>query len=107
MRQDRRITLEELSGRGPIEVLRLLSFDPEIYLVEVELEEGRYLLAGAGNVVLSFRSQLAAKAPFKGMHIQRTVLRHQSSYDEMIGLAPEPGGNAMEMRIAAPDADPG
>jgi hypothetical protein len=51
-----------------------------------------------------FRSQLAAKIPFKGFSVQRAVLEHQSYYDEMIGLQGEKV-EPLLVDISLPDND--
>ena len=89
--------------RNRIDVLRVLSFD-DIYLVEMDVAGETIQVVGDDNAPTSWRSQIAAKKPFKGLGITKTMLRHQSSYDEMIRL----GGSAepMEVGIQNPDADP-
>lgn len=83
-----KVTVDQLAKDRPaIAELRLKSFECEHYLVEVELASGRALVCNADGRPQVYRSQLAAKVPFKGMGIKRAVLEHQSHYDEMIGLS--------------------
>ncbi len=99
------VTIEHMHGTRPeIEVLRIRSLDPDLYLVEVQIAGER--LRGVANDGQSFtaRSQLAAKRPFKGLAIARAVVRHESSYDEMVGM-PGRADNALETSIALPDDD--
>lgn len=82
-----KISLDSLQAQRPvIEQLVLRSFECEIYLVDVQIESKVFAVVGADNKPLMFRSQLAAKKPFKGLGVQSTFLRHDSPYNEMIGL---------------------
>ena len=82
-----KISLDSLQAQRPvIEQLVLRSFECEIYLVDVQIESKVFAVVGADNKPLMFRSQLAAKKPFKGLGVQNTFLRHDSPYNEMIGL---------------------
>jgi len=82
-----KISLDSLQAQRPvIEQLVLRSFECEIYLVDVQIESKVFAVVGEDNKPLMFRSQLAAKKPFKGLGVQNTFLRHDSPYNEMIGL---------------------
>ena len=101
-----RITLEEVqSQKGSVDVLRIRSYEMEIYLVEVEMGGSPLLVTDRDGNPLKFRSQLAAKKPFRGLNITRTVLRHQSTYDEMIGHDFDKVDNALEVKLADPSKD--
>lgn len=84
--------------------LTLNSFESSVYLVEVRLAGERVLLCDDTGLPRVFRSQLEAKKPFKGLGIARTVLVHESPYNEMIGM---PGGKVdpLEVLLANPDDD--
>lgn len=101
-----KIRLEVLQSQRPvIEQLVLKSFECEIYLVDVKIDSEEYQVVGEDDKPLMFRSQLAAKKPFKGLGVAQTLLRHSSPYSEMIGLeyaAVEP----MEVLLGNPDTDP-
>lgn len=100
-----KISIDTLQTKRPsIEQLVLRSFECEIYLVDVQIDTELFAVVGADNKPLMFRSQLAAKKPFKGLGVQQTFLRHDSPYNEMIGLefgAIEP----MVVSINNPDDD--
>ncbi len=99
------VTIDDLHDRRPeIEVLCLRSLDPDLYLVEVLIGGERLRVTGSDGKSLTARSQLAAKRPFKGLTVMRAVVRHESSYDEMVGQ-PGRAGNAMEVTISRPDDD--
>lgn len=100
----RRITLKELDRSRSAQGLRLLGFDGDLYLVELEIDGHWYRVTDEQGAALQYRSQLAAKKPFKGLGITRALLRHRSAYDEMVGL-PEGGENLMEIGIQLPDYD--
>jgi len=82
-----KVTIDQLNRDRPvISELRLKSFECEHYLVQLTTDQGQSMLVDDNGRPQVFRSQLAAKIPFKGFIVQRAVLEHQSYYDEMIGL---------------------
>lgn len=98
-----KVTLEQLIEKSPeVDLLRIRSCDPELYLAEVEFDQTCYLVTDENNEVLKFRSLNAAKKPFSPLRIREAVLVHESAYDEMIG---QPDShNRMEVRISIPEA---
>lgn len=100
-----KISLEVLNKDRPeIQALVINSFECEIYLVEVKIDSQLFKVVGLEGKPLVFRSQLAAKMPFKGMEVQSTILRQTSAYSEMIGL--ESGViPPLEVRLSNPDDD--
>lgn len=100
----RKVSLSSVQEyRNRIETLRLHSFERDLYLAEIEVDGEPLQVVGEDGSPASWRSQLAAKNAFKGLGITRARLRHQSSYDEMIGLGE--AAEAMEVDIQNPDAD--
>ncbi|MFT7218676.1 MAG: hypothetical protein ACI8Z1_000287 [Candidatus Azotimanducaceae bacterium] len=96
------ITIEELAESSQeISLLRVRSFDPSIYLVEVEIDDTCYRVTDKAGEPLKFRGLTAAKRAFAGLPIKDAVLVHESAYDEMVGL-PESEGKRMEVRISVP-----
>ncbi len=99
------ISIQELqASRAEISLLRLLSVELGLYLVEVEVDDQTLRVTDDQGQALVFRSQLAAKQPFKKLSVKKAVLRHESAYDEMVGL-PAGGENVMEVTIALPADD--
>lgn len=100
-----RLTLDQLKRDKPaIKQLIVRSFECEIYLVELILKDGLYIFCDAAGRPQMFRSQLAAKLPFKGMGVRETILTQASPYNEMIGLdvgSIEP----LSVHISNPDDD--
>ncbi len=98
-----KITLEKLLETSPeIDLLRVRSCDPELYLVEVEIQQTCFLVTDNHGEMCRFRGLNAAKKPFAGLTIKNAVLVHESAYDEMIG---QPAShNRMEVRISLPEA---
>lgn len=100
-----KLTLDQLKRDKPvIEQLIVRSFECEIYLVELLLQDGIHHFCDAAGKPQMFRSQLAAKMPFKGMGIGDTLLTQDSPYNEMIGLDPS-GIEPLNVRISNPDDD--
>lgn len=100
-----KVTLEQLKRTQPsIEQLILRSFECEVYLVELKMDNEIYHFCDESGKPQVFRSQLAAKIPFKGMGVTDTLLTQNSPYNEMIGLDVgqiEP----LNVRISNPDQD--
>jgi hypothetical protein len=100
-----KISLEALQSERPvIEQLVLKSFECEIYLVDVKIDSKDYQVVDAAGKPLMFRSQLAAKKPFKGLGISQTMLSHSSPYNEMIGIDSGPV-EPMLVQLNNPDED--
>lgn len=101
-----KITLKQLQqGVCKIDQLILQSMESEIYLVNIRDDQGnRLIVCDDLGTPLSFRSQLGAKKPFKGLGINNTLLEHQSPYNEMIGIEPAQVA-ALQVSIASPDQD--
>lgn len=101
-----KITLQQIQ-QSSVSINRLIiqSFECEHYLVNVVNANGqRLIVCDSSGKPLSFRSQLDAKKPFKGLNILDTQLEHQSPYNEMIGIEPSTMA-IMNVKIANPDQD--
>ncbi|KDE39267.1 hypothetical protein ADINL_2396 [Nitrincola lacisaponensis] len=100
-----KITLKQLQQGHPVKQLILQSMECELYLVNIcDHTDQRWIVCDEQGKPLSYRSQLDAKKPFKGLGIQQTLLEHQSPYNEMIGIEPAQVA-ALQVRIANPDQD--
>ncbi len=100
------MTLAQLGALQPaLNLLRLRSFDPDIYLVEMVIQDETYRLTDTLGRPMAFRSQLAAKKPFKGLSVERAELVQESAYDEMIGQPQRTGRNTLRVDIARPKDD--
>lgn len=94
-----KIKLSELRKRSFIEKVMLHCHDQSLYLVSVILDsEERYVTDDKDDFLKSF-NKLSLQAKFKGLVIGKMVLRHQSPYDEMIGLSEEQTDNTLEVLI--------
>ena len=97
------ISLADLKDQDPdIDVLRIRSIDPELYIVEVEFEDTSWRVLDDHGEPLTFRGVPAAKRPFAPFRIGEAFLVHQSAHDEMIGQPLSDEGNMMQVRIALP-----
>lgn len=105
------ITLAQLSKRNRqkpelcIQVLRLRSFESSIYLVELVIDGETYLVKDEQGKMLSFRSALDAKKPFKKIDVNRAELVQESAYDEMIGQPVDDEKNTLRVNVALPRDD--
>ena len=94
-----KIKMSELRKRSFIEKVMLHCHDQSLYLVSVIIDgEERYVTDDKGNFLKSF-NKLALQGKFDGLVIGSMVLRHQSPYDEMIGLSEEKSDNTLEVLI--------
>ena len=94
-----KIKLSELRKRSFIEKVMLHCHDQSLFLVSVILDsEERYVTDDKDDFLKSF-NKLSLQAKFKGLVIGKMVLRHQSPYDEMIGLSEEQTDNTLEVLI--------
>lgn len=92
-------------GMTKVNTLIVQSFECEHYLVNIlDTDGNRLIVCDNHGKPLSFRSQLDAKKPFKGLGVIHTQLEHQSPYNEMIGINPSPVA-AMNVPISNPDQD--
>lgn len=85
---------------GLIDELVLLSHDPGIYLVQVNIRGSFFRVVDHDGMNLVFRSQMAAKKALEGLNVFRAVLEHQSSYDEMIGQVRREQPNRLQVPIS-------
>ncbi len=95
--------LEDLEP-GKIISLEILSFEPDLYLADIVINNAKFRVYRSPGVLLKEHSQLAIKKHFKGLLVHQTYLLHQSAYDEMIGnttAQPSP----LKISIANPDQD--
>jgi hypothetical protein len=87
-----------------IEKLLVMSYEPDIYLATVIVNQKNHLVYRAPGEILKEFSQLGLKKHFKGLGIKRTYLIHNTAYDEMIGNPPS-ANTPLELKIANPDDD--
>lgn len=94
-----KIKLSQLRKCSFIEKVILHCHDQSLYLVSVILDnEEHYVTDDRGDFLKSF-NKLSLQGKFKGLVVGQMVLRHQSPYDEMIGLSEEHSDNTLEVLI--------
>jgi len=94
-----KIKLSELRKQKFIEKVILHSHDQSLYLISVLFDgEERYVTDEKGNFLKSF-SKLELQSKFDRLIVGQMILRHQSPYDEMIGLTEEKSDNTLEVLI--------
>ena len=96
----KKINLVDLIQRARNESVNLLiqSQDPEIYLVEADVGGARVAVT-TDNQRLMTRSLGAMKRALVGIEYGAATLRHQSSFDEMIGNPVAGSDLALEMPL--------
>lgn len=98
-----KILIQDIASPA-IQRLLVMSYEPDIYLATVVINEENHLVYRAPGEILKEFSQLGLKKHFKGLGIKRTYLIHNTAYDEMVGNPPS-ANRPMELKIANPDDD--
>ena len=94
-----KIKLSELRQLNFIEKVILHCHDQSLYLVSVQIDNVEHYVADEQDRFLKSFNKLSLQAKFKDMTVGEMVLRHQSPYDEMIGLSEEQSDNTLEVLI--------
>tara|TARA_B100001059_G_C17375602_1_gene351870 strand:+ start:58 stop:468 length:411 start_codon:yes stop_codon:yes gene_type:complete len=93
------ITFKEIKKLNYIPKVILHCHDQSLYLVSVELDgEEQYVKDNNGDFLKSF-NKLELQVKFADQIVGEMLLRHQSPYDEMIGLSEDRIDNTLEVRI--------
>ena len=93
------ITLKEVKKLDYIAKVILHCHDQSLYLVSVLVDgEEQYVKDKNGNFLKSF-NKLELQVQFADQVVGEMLLRHQSPYDEMIGLSEDKVDNTLEVRI--------
>ena len=99
------IKLEQIRRDQPeLETLIIRSMPGDLYLASVTIQGEVMRVVDSNGDSLRFRSILAAKQGFKGLHIEQVWLEQTSPYDEMVGN-PQATGEALRVPLAHPDKD--
>jgi len=94
----RLVDLIERARKEPVNLL-IQSQDPEIYLAEADVSAERYAVLSENGQRLMTRSLGAMKRALADVQYGAAVLRHQSSFDEMIGNPTVGSDLALEMPL--------
>jgi hypothetical protein len=94
-----KIKLSELRKQKFIEKVMLHSHDQSLYLVSVLLADEEFYVTDENGDFLKSFNKLELQSKFNGLFVGQMVLRHQSPYDEMIGLTEEKTDNTLEVLI--------
>ena len=78
-----------LSARRNIEKLRILSFEMNIYLVDITMPDYKGLVRNEKGDPQRFHSVTEIKEAFSECRVLYAELVHESPYDEMIGNPPK------------------
>lgn len=81
-----KISLDQLKGRR-IPRLVLRSVTMSICTVEVELEDGSYVLCDRAGGVMRFNGVEHARNALSELDVEQALLHHDSPYHEMVGLS--------------------
>ena len=93
------IRLKEIKKLDYIAKVILHCHDQSLYLASVLVDgEERYVKDKNGNFLKSF-NKLELQVQFADQIVGEMLLRHQSPYDEMIGLSEDSVDNTLEVRI--------
>lgn len=84
-----KITEAELRERT-IPVLTVRSVTMSVCTVEVELDDGTYVLCDSRGKVMRFNGVDHARNALEHLQVEQALLVHDSPYSEMVGLSEEP-----------------
>ena len=84
---------------SPIEKLVINSLEQSLYQALVVIDGEEQLVWHDERKTLTTRSLSAMRELFEAFEVAEVVLRHESSYDEMIGLGSADGGTRMEVPL--------
>ncbi len=94
------ITLTQLKEAAQIDKAIIQSGDNSLYHLLVSIDGREVLVVDDQGRGLCSRSKNALQQTLTGLPVARTVLRHISAYDEMIGHPVREGSNALEVPLA-------
>ena len=95
--------LKQVKKLEYIEKVILHSHDQSLYLVSVQVNgREQYVKDKNGNFLKAF-NKLELQTQFSNQIVGEMLLRHQSPYDEMIGLSEDKVDNTLEVRIGGED----
>lgn len=93
------MTMKEVKKLKFIDKVILHCHDQSLYLVSIMVgDTEHYIGDGKGRFLRSF-NKLELQSRFADLNVGAMVLRHQSPYDEMVGMAPNEGDNTLEVLI--------
>ena len=82
-----------------IQRLIINSLEQALYQAIVVIDDKEHIVWGSDKKVLLSRNLMELRELFETLDIPETVLRHDSPYDEMIGLPVNRDGNRMEVPL--------
>ena len=93
------MSIVEVRKLKEIEKVIVHSLDLCLYQVSVLVDGIEHIVTDKKGKLLRSFNTLEIQAMFETLPVKETVLRHQSAYDEMVGLSYEGGTNAMEVPL--------
>ena len=94
-----KIQLNEISGNKPIERLIINAHESNIYTVSIKLDGQERRVADRKGKMLMARNKLNLQALFQDFKVAKTILRHHSLQDEMIGVPDSQTSNFLEVSM--------
>ena len=94
-----KISITDALNQDCLEKVILNSYEQSLYLVSVIIKDKEFFVTDEeGNFLKSF-NKLELQKMFLGTRVQKVVVRHESYYDEMIGLSSQKDENTLEVLI--------
>ena len=94
-----KISITDALNQDRLEKVILNSYEQSLYLVSVIINGKEFFVTDEeGNFLKSF-NKLELQKMFLGRRVQKVVVRHESCYDEMIGLSSQKDENTLEVLI--------
>jgi len=91
--------LKQLRKLSKIDKVIIHSLDGSLYQVSVLVDGQEHYVENDDGKLLRSHHKLGLQTLFAELPVERTVLRHKSAYDEMIGLPVSQGDNFLEVSL--------
>ena len=93
------ISLNKLQKYFVMEKLIYHSVDLSLYQVSAIVEGEEHYITDNNGKLLKARSLVELQKELRSLAPEKTVLRHTSAYDEMVGGPPKGASNALEVPL--------
>lgn len=93
-------TRSQLEQMQPLDKVIIHSLDLALYQASVISQSQEFYLADEQGRLIRSRCTLDMQGHFRGLEFKQMVLRHQSAYDEMLGMPERTDSNALEVPLA-------
>ena len=93
------MTIENVNKLDFIEKIIIHSIDLSLFQVSIVHDDKEYFVTDSSGALLRSTDKLRLQVKFRKCNFGEMSLRHQSAYDEMIGLSEKPSSNLLEVPL--------